>query len=190
MAYLDPDRLRAMGFKSLGANVKISEKASIFDAGSIDIGDNSRIDDFCVISGNISIGRYCHITPMCLIAGGEPGVSLADFCTLAYGVKIFAQSDDYSGTTMTNSLIPRRFKRETFKPVRIGRHVIIGSGAVVFPGADIGEGCAIGAMALLTRPADPWGIYVGIPARRLKDRKRDLLELEKLFCGEIAKNSI
>lgn len=190
MAYIDHDRLQTMGFRRLGANVKISDKASIYDPDRIEIGNNSRIDDFCVISGSVTIGSYCHITPMCLIAGGEPGITLSDFCTLAYGVKIFAQSDDYSGSTMTNSLIPRRYKREIFEPVRIGRHVIIGTGAVVFPGADIGEGCAIGAMALLTRPADPWGVYVGIPARRLRDRKQNLLELEKIFCGEIGKNSL
>lgn len=179
-----------MGFRRLGENVKISEKASIYDADRIEIGDYSRIDDFCVISGSVVIGSYCHITPMCLVAGGTPGITLSDFCTLAYGVKIFAQSDDYSGTTMANSLIPKRYKREVFQAVNVGRHVIIGTGAVVFPGADLAEGCAIGALALVIRPTEPWGVYVGVPARRLKNRKQDLLELEKMFRGEDGENSI
>ena len=54
MAYLTEDELKTLGFKSLGENVKISDKASIYDAHNIQIGDNSRIDDFCVISGNVS----------------------------------------------------------------------------------------------------------------------------------------
>ena len=190
MAYLDHQHLMAMGFKRLGVNVKISDKASIYDADRMEIGDHSRIDDFCVISGSLIVGRYCHITPMCLIAGGAPGINFSDFCTLAYGVKIFAQSDDYSGCTMTNSLIPKKYKREIFASVTIGRHAIIGAGSVVFPGADIAEGCAIGAMTLVTRPTEPWGVYVGIPAYRLKSRRQDLLELEKMFHGEVGENSV
>ena len=57
MTFLSEENLNSMGFKSLGKNVKISEKASFYNCNEIVIGDNSRIDDFCVISGNVSIGR-------------------------------------------------------------------------------------------------------------------------------------
>ena len=108
MAYLSIQELKSMGFKSLGKSVKVSDKASIYNPEKIELGDFSRVDDFCIISGNVTLGKYVHITPMCLVAGGEPGIFLNDFCTLAYGVKIFAQSDDYSGMTMVNSLIPKK----------------------------------------------------------------------------------
>jgi len=62
MSYLSLDNMKAMGFKRLGVNVKISDKASIYDADKIEIGDHSRIDDFCILSGNISLGSYNHIT--------------------------------------------------------------------------------------------------------------------------------
>lgn len=185
MAYLSEQQLNEMGFKSLGKNVKISNMASIYNADKIEIGDNSRIDDFCIISGNVVIGAYCHITPMCLVAGGEPGVFLSDFCTLAYGVKVFSQSDDYSGETMTNSLIPARYKNEFKKAVRLGTQVIIGADSIVFPGVEIAEGCSIGAMTLVNKSTDPWGIYIGNPARRVKDRKRNLLALQKKFIEEV-----
>ncbi|MBC3345846.1 acyltransferase [Pseudomonas sp. SWRI196] len=184
MAYLNSVELQALGFKRVGKDVKISDKASIYNAESIEVGDYSRIDDFCVISGNVVIGRYNHITPMCLIAGGEPGVILEDFCTLAYGVKIFAQSDDYSGETLTNSLIPKKFKNEKFDAVQLKKHVIVGANSVIFPGVTVQEGCSIGAMTLITKSTDAWGIYVGAPARRIKERKRDLLMLEKIFVSE------
>lgn len=190
MPYLTLIQLENLGFKSLGKNVKISDKASIYNPELINIDDHVRIDDFCVISGNISFGKFCHITPMCLIAGGVPGVFLADFCTLAYGVKVFAQSDDYSGGTLVNSLIPIKFKNEIFKSVTLGKHVIVGAGAIIFPGVNVAEGCAIGAMSLVNKNTDPWGIYVGSPASKLKDRDRKMLLLENQFLNEIANDPL
>ncbi|MES1927747.1 acetyltransferase [Salinisphaera dokdonensis CL-ES53] len=184
MAYLTNGVLQKMGFKALGRNIKISDKASIYNPESIELGDHTRVDDFCVVSGTISIGKYCHITPMCLIAGGSAGITLSDFCTLAYGVKVFAQSDDYSGATMVNSLVPKKFKNEYFAEVSLERQVVIGANSTVLPGVTIREGCSVGAMTLVNKSTDPWGIYAGNPARRIKDRKRDLLELEVQFLEE------
>ena len=184
MAFLKQSDLQALGLKKIGKNVKISEKASIYNPDSIEIGDNSRIDDFSVLSGNIYIGSFCHITPMCLIAGGVPGITLCDFTTLAYGVKIFSQSDYYSGQTMTNSTVPKKFKAETFKSVTLGRHVIIGAGSIIMPGVSIAEGCSVGAMSLINQSTLPWGIYVGVPGRRLKDRGKNILKLEKILLEE------
>lgn len=191
MAYLSREALEAMGFKHLGRNVKISDRASIYNAEQIAIGDNSRIDDFCVLSGRITIGAYVHIAAMCLVAGGTEGVVFEDFAGLAYGVKVFSQSDDYSGASLTNPTVPRELKRETFAAVHLGRHVIIGANAIVFPGVSIAEGCSVGAMALVNRSTEPWGIYVGNPARRFKDRRRDLLEFEQeLLARERQNDSI
>lgn len=184
MAYLTNKQLQAIGFRFIGEKVKISDKASIYNPESIVLGDHSRIDDFCVVSGKVSIGKYCHVTPMCLVAGGTPGITLSDFCTLAYGVKVFAQSDDYSGSTMANSLVPKKFKNEYLAEVILERQVIVGAGSIIFPGVTIREGCAVGAMTLINKSTQPWGIYAGNPARRIKDRKQDLLELEGKFLKE------
>lgn len=56
------------------------------------------------------------------------------------------------------------------RPVRIGDNVVISTGAIVVGGADIGSGSIIGAGAVVTGHCEPLGIYVGIPARRLRDR--------------------
>jgi acetyltransferase-like isoleucine patch superfamily enzyme len=185
MGYLSDLQLKDLNFKTLGKNVKISDKACIYNPEQISIGDNSRIDDFCVVSGNVEIGAYCHITPMCLIAGGTPGVILADYSTLAYGVKLFSQSDDYSGETLTNSLIPKKYKKEIFKSTSVGKFAIVGAGSVILPGANIAEGCSVGAMSLVSRETKPWGIYFGVPARRVSERKTDMLELFRNFQAEL-----
>lgn len=186
MAYLSTHQLEKMGFKSLGKNVKISDKASIYDTEQIEIGDNSRVDDFCVLSGKLSIGRFVHITPFVLLAGGEKGITIKDFVGIAYAVQILTQSDDYSGRTLTSSLVPDQYKVEKKEAITIGKHAIIGANSVIFPGCSIAEGCAIGAMTLVTKSTDPWGIYTGIPARRISERKQDMLEFGKEFLESVS----
>jgi acetyltransferase-like isoleucine patch superfamily enzyme len=188
MAYYSDQELKNMGFKSIGNNVRISSKASIYNTDQIEIGDNSRIDDFCVISGKIRIGRYVHITPMCLVAGGEKGIEIEDFIALAYGVKVFTQSDDYSGKTMTNSNIPKKYKSEIKEEIIIGKHTIVGAGSIIMPGVQLREGTAIGAMSLVRKSTEAWSIYVGNPAKKIKDRSNELLELEKQFNEELRKS--
>jgi acetyltransferase-like isoleucine patch superfamily enzyme len=184
MAYLTKEQLQMMGFKFVGESVKVSDKASIYNPETIVLGDHSRIDDFCVISGRVAIGKYVHVAPFCLVAGGEKGVFMDDFSGLAYGVQIFSQSDDYSGGSLTNPTVSDKFKNESKAAIRIGRHVIIGASSMVFPGVDLAEGCSVGAMTLVNKSTQPWGVYAGNPARRIKDRKQDLLELEAQFLKE------
>ncbi|SFR49206.1 acyltransferase [Thiomicrospira sp. ALE5] len=181
MAYLTEKQLGEMGFKSLGKSVKISDRASIYNADQIEVGDYSRIDDFCVISGKIKIGRNVHIAPYCLVAGGEKGIIFEDFSGLAYQVQVFTQSDDYSGQTMTNPTVPAEFKKEAKRAVFIGRHSIVGAGSIILPGVTLNEGTSIGAMSLVRKSTESWSIYLGNPAKKIKDRKKDLLELERAY---------
>lgn len=181
MAFLTEGQLAAIGFKSLGSNVKISDKAAIYNAEKIAIGDNSRIDDFCVLSGRIIIGRNVHIAVFCNIAGGEKGVELKDFSGLAYGCHVFSQSDDYSGKTMTNPTVPSKFKNETKKKVTIHKHCIVGACSIVLPGVELAEGTSVGAQSMVTKSTLEWSIYFGSPAKKIKNRKRDLLVLEQEY---------
>ena len=181
MAYYTKEQLQNLGFKYIGKNVKISDKASIYNCDQIEIGDNSRIDDFCVVSGKIKIARNVHITPMCLVAGGEKGITFEDFTTIAYGVQVFTQSDDYSGKTMTNSTIPKEYKNEFMQEVILKRYSIVGAGSIIMPGVILAEGTSVGAMSLVLKSTEPWSIYVGNPAKKFKNRNQGLLELEKKY---------
>ena len=182
--YYTQKQLEKLNFKYIGKNVKISDKASIYNFEKISIDDNSRIDDFCVVSGKVKIGKNVHITPMCLVAGGEEGIIFEDFTTIAYGVKIFTQSDDYSGTTMTNSTIPKKYKNEYKKKVTLKKHSIVGAGSIIMPGVVVKEGTSIGAKSLVLKSTEKWGIYIGNPVVKFKNRNKDLLKLEKQFLEE------
>jgi acetyltransferase-like isoleucine patch superfamily enzyme len=184
MGYLSEEQLSGLGFKSLGRHVLISDKASIYNAEQLEIGDYSRIDDFCVISGKVRIGRNVHIAIFCNIAGGVKGVDIGDFSGVAYGCHVFSQCDDFSGGTMTNPTVPAKFKQETKKAVIIGRHVLIGTSSLVLPGVTLAEGTAVSARSMVTASTEPWSLYFGCPAKWVGSRKKDLLKLEVDFLVE------
>ena len=89
--------------------------------------------------------------------------------------------DDFLGIGLTNPTVPMEFRNVSHGPVKISKHSIIGVGSVIFPNVTVGEGCAIGAMSLVNKSIDPWGVYVGVPVIRIKDRSKNLLEKEKQF---------
>ncbi|MFA5160822.1 MAG: acyltransferase [Elusimicrobiales bacterium] len=183
VSFYGENELRAMGFKSLGTGVKLSRKASYYNTANISIGDYTRIDDFCVLSageGGIEIGRNVHIAVFCLLIG-QGAIRLGEFSNLSSRVAVYSNNDDYSGEYMTNPTVGSKYTNVLSAPVSIGRHVIVGCGVIILPGVTIGEGASIGALSLVLKNCEPFKIYVGVPAKYLKDRSRELLEVEKQF---------
>lgn len=177
--------LERMGFAALGDNLQVSDLASFHGTARIALGDNTRIDDFCVVSagaGGIAIGRHVHVAVFCSLIGAGR-ISLGDFSNLSSRVAIYSSNDDYSGAFMTNPTIPVEYTGVEHADVFVGRHVIVGTGSVILPGITLEEGVAIGALSLVNRDCSAFGIYAGQPARRLKERSRQLLEVEKRFLA-------
>ena len=181
MGQLSRKAIEEIGFASVGNDVMISDRASFYNASKIAIGNNTRIDDFCVLSagvGGIFVGDYVHIAVYSsLIGAGE--IRLSDFSNISSRVSIYSSSDDYSGSSMTNPMVPAKFTQVLEAPVWVGRHVIVGCGSVVLPGVRLDDGVAIGALSLVNRDCEAFGIYAGSPVRRIKNRKRDLLSFEQ-----------
>jgi galactoside O-acetyltransferase len=173
--------LHRFNFKKLGNNVLISKSATLYKTEQISISNNSRIDDFCALSGEITIGMNVHITVHCSITASLSPIIIEDFVGIAANCHIFSSMDDFLGIGLTNPTIPMEFRNVSHGPVKISKHSIVGVGSVIFPNVIVGEGCAIGAMTLVNKSIDPWGVYVGIPAIRIKDRSKNLLEKEKQF---------
>lgn len=170
--------LKELGFKRLGKNVKISKKASIYGAENIEIGDNVRVDDFCILSGRIVLGNYIHIAAYSALYGGEEGITIDDYANLSSRVSVYSVSDDYSGGSMTNPTIPDEYKCVDSRPVYIKKHVIIGSTSVVLPGTILEEGSAFGSFSFINHNSELWSINAGIPFRKVGDRRKDLLKYE------------
>lgn len=63
------------------------------------------------------------------------------------------------------------------RPIALGPYSWIGARAIVLPGVTVGEGSVLGAGAVTARSLDPWWVYAGNPARRIKPRRKpDSLE--------------
>ncbi|MBS4066606.1 MAG: acyltransferase [Chitinophagaceae bacterium] len=186
-SYYSNEELLQLGFKSVGQNVMVSKKTSIYGISRIELGDHVRIDDFCFFSageGGIKIGSYIHISPFCSMAG-KGAIIMEDFSGLSSRVAVYSSSDDYSGASLTNPTVPESYKKVMHGDVILQRHVIIGAGSIILPGVIIGEGTAIGALSLVSKNVDPYKIATGNPLRVIKDRKKDLIELEWKLKNEL-----
>ncbi len=184
-SFYSNDELKEIGFKKYGDNVLISRKASIYGASNISIGNNVRIDDFCILSGTISLGNYIHIAAYSALYGGDKGIEIKDFANVSSRVCIYSVSDDYSGESLTNPMIPDEYKKVFSAKVQIGRHVIIGTNSTVMPGVCIGEGCSFGAYSFINRSSEDWTINVGIPYRKIRERSKNLLKLEEKYINNM-----
>ena len=171
-SFYSDDELQKIGFNRVGKNVKLSRYARIYGAENISIDDNSRIDDFCILSGKIEIGKHVHIAVFCGLFGGDEGIILKDFAGLSSRSVIYAASDDYTGQAMTNPTMPDEFRKVTGGTVVIGKHALIGTGCTILPNISIGEGASVGAMSLINKDLDPWTMYAGIPAKKIRNREK------------------
>lgn len=184
--YYSEHDLQNAGFKALGDNVQIARNCTLIGLENIEIGNNVRIDGYCSLiaaGGNLKLGSYIHIGGYCFLSAGE-GIEMQDFSGLSQGVRIYTRTDDYSGNHLTNPTVPAKYTGISCGPVTLEKHVIVGSGTVILPKVRIGEGSAVGALSLVMKNLAPWGVYFGIPARRLKDRSKALLELEEQLKSE------
>lgn len=186
MGFMNQEQINQMGFAQVGKNPRLSDKASYYNCRNIRIGDNVRIDDFCVLSagdGGINIGSHVHIAVYASLIGSG-NITASDFSGISSRVSIYSSNDDYSGSFLTGPTVPPEFTNVKHADVFIGQHVIIGAGSVVLPGAMLEDGVAIGALSLVTGRCEAFGIFSGVPAKRIKERKRSLLEMEESFKAQ------
>ena len=175
-----------MGFKSVGTEVLISRKTSIYKPEAIRIGNRVRIDDFCVLAGGsgIELGSFIHIGCYVALHGGS-GIVMKDFAGLSARVTVYSESDDFSGRSLTNPMIPMEFKPHYQRgKVTIGRHCLVGAGSTILPGVTLHDGAAVGGHSLVTQDCEAWTLYFGVPALRLKPRSDELLALERQFLDQ------
>lgn len=186
-SFYTEQELKELGFQSIGKEVLISRKASIYGAASMKIGNNVRVDDFCILSGKITIGNFVHIAAATMLFAGDEGIRLDDFCGISSRCAVYAASDDYSGMALTNPTVPDKYRNVTGGTVVLKKHSLIGSGCTILPNVTIGEGTSVGSMSLIGKSLDDWGVYVGIPCKKIKDREKRILELEQDFLKELDK---
>ena len=175
--YLNKSEIDKIGLSSVGDNVLISRDARFYNPQNITIASNVRIDDFCILSGKINIGNYTHLGSASILISGEAGIEMDDFSGVSHRVNIFAQTDDFGGSSLISPLLPEEYRKIKMGKVVFCKHSIVGTGSVILPGSILSEGTAIGAMSMLAKTTEPWTTYSGIPARKIATRSKEALEL-------------
>ncbi len=165
----------------VGQDVTIYPGAKILSPQNITIGDSVIIDDFVLLSGGKKciIGSFVHIAAFTSIGGGGEFV-MEDFAGLSGGIRVYTGNEDYLGGCLTNPAVPPPFRHAIRSFVYMKKHSIVGANSVILPGVTIGEGAVVGANSLVTKDCRPWTIYVGSPAKSVRERPREkILELEE-----------
>ena len=131
-----------MGY--IGSQVNI-EKGASFNR-QVSIGDYSGIGVNCELNGPVTIGKYVNMGPEVIVYTQNHSSKRTD---------IPMQKQGY----------------DDIRPVVIGDDVWLGRRVIILPGVKIGEGCVIGAGAVVAKDIPPYSVVVGNPARIVKLRK-------------------
>jgi dTDP-4-amino-4,6-dideoxy-D-glucose acyltransferase len=184
MGILSSDQVAQLGLASVGTGVTISDRCSIYGAGSISIGDHVRIDDFVILTASqpVVIGSYVHISAFAFLSGSF-GIVIEDFVNVSPRATLLSGNDDFTGQWLPGSLIPEELRHVQGACIHLGRYSMVGAHSVVLPGASFGEGAVAGALSLVKEPLAPWGIYGGVPARLIRSRDRRVEELAARFAA-------
>jgi UDP-2-acetamido-3-amino-2,3-dideoxy-glucuronate N-acetyltransferase len=162
----------------VGTNVFVSDTAVIYH--DVEIGDNSKVFDFVVLREGTRIGRNSVIgNSVC----GEPDVKIGDHCSintqthLTGGIVVGNRVFFGPNVTTTNTRkisFGRGYEVVREAPI-IESGARIGGGAVILAGIKIGEQAMIGAGSVVTKDVPPKEVWVGNPARKLRDVPADEL---------------
>lgn len=118
-------------------------------------------------SQNLTIGSNVSIQPMCYLECGNKGdgIIIGSDVSIGHGATLMATSHNFSDLA-----IPIRDQGVVCEGVTISDNVWIGAKAVVLSGVHVSKGCILGAGTVVTKDTDANGIYVGVPARRKRER--------------------
>ncbi len=167
------------------AGVIVVDPATTWIDHGVEIGADTRILPCTVIGKGCKVGRNCEVGPFAHLRGGtvlEDGAEIGNFVeakkTLV-GTGAKAKHLTYLGDAVVGSKAnigcgtitanyDGRHKHET----RIGAGAFIGSGTVLVAPSQVGEGAMTGAGAIVKRGTSigDGEVWVGVPARKLKDR--------------------
>jgi len=146
---------------------------SLADVKTDKIGDNTSIWQFCVILKDAEIGSNCNINCNVFV---ENDVKIGNNVTIKSGVQIWdgvtIEDDVFIGpnVTFTNDIFPRSKKYpEKFEKTIIKKGASIGANATIIAGITIGNNAMIGAGSVITKNVPNNEVWVGNPAKKLRD---------------------
>ena len=159
--------------KKVGAGVQLMPLAKICKPAMVEIGDHSRVCDFVFIWGGrgVRIGKHCDIQPHATIWGGG-ALDVGDRVSIGLGSVLLTAVYSHAGGLKMVDGLPDDEAKALYGKLTIGTDVYIGASCTVMPEIIIGEGAILGASSFVNKDCEPWGIYVGSPAKKIGERPR------------------
>ncbi len=138
-------------------------------------GKHIAIDHGFYCTANLAIGNWIHIGPYCTVIGGKnTTLTMEDFTSMAAGCRFICTSIEHLGEGISIPFLPKEYKDNlVVGDILIKKFANVLTNAVIFPKVTIAEGSVISVGSVVTKDTEPWMIYAGIPARPIKERKKD-----------------
>jgi len=173
-------------FKHIGKEVNIFTPVAIMKPEMIWLNNYIIISEFAYINGGLGLylGNHIHIATHTSISGGGYCV-MEDFTGISAGVRLVTGSAMFNGEGLTSPTISPKYQAVKRSYVILKKHSVLASNVIVHPGVVIGEGTIVASGSIVTKDTEPWSIYMGIPAKKIKERdKSKILEWEKRIYEE------
>lgn len=171
--------------QKLGEGALVYPMAKIVKPEVVEIGDYSTIDDFVFINGGqgVQIGKHVHLASFVSVIGGGRFVA-SDHSGVSCGSRIVTGTNLNDGHMSASA--PRDLQSLEIGSVILERDAFVGTNCVLHPNVLMREGSVLGSNSLLLEDTEPWGIYVGSPAKRIGDREKlpPDEELRKKLAGQ------
>lgn len=148
---------------------RISRRAVIrvVNGGTIKINKHTEVLDFAMIltyGGSIEIGENCSINPMSMLYG-HGNLRIGNNVLIAGGCMLIPANHVYSRID-----VPINNQGLSKRGIVIEDDVWIGHGCSILDGVTIRKGCIIGAGTVVTKDTEPYSLYCGVPAVKIKSR--------------------
>jgi maltose O-acetyltransferase len=144
-------------------------RAWLFRTSGAIIGQHVRIESNVFFGGtNIEIRDHAFLNVGCSLDNSEH-IFIGEAVRFGPRVQILTSTHDIRPSQIR--LWPN--DPTVAKAVRVEAGVWLGAGVIVLPGVCIAEGCVIGAGSVVTGSTESNGLYVGVPARRIKELPDD-----------------
>jgi len=108
------------------------------------------------IGSGTSVGDRCELD-------GRGGLVVGKCVNISSEVMLWTAQHDYRTAGFPT----------LFDAIVIEDYVWIGPRCIILPGVTVAQGCVVAAGAVVTKSTQPFGIYAGIPAKRIGERPRE-----------------
>lgn len=166
-----------------GSDVYISNNVVIKRPKLVSVGSHIAIDDYFYCTTELELLSWIHIAPFVSVIGGANScLFMGDFTTIAAGSRIICRGDAHMGAGLVSPVIPPEYRDDVIgEDIFMSDFSALGTNVVLMPNVWLAEGVVVGANSLVTKPiTDPWTVWAGSPAKKIKDRPREkMLEYAK-----------